>query len=209
MKAGKTARMWPTLGSACALLLAALTAAVYRAPEVLAPVDAAALAAGQPLQTYAGVQVFLAITALGGGVGIIAVAIGFGYLARLSTAQVIRLTFTLTTVAVACRVVKALTERARPEAVLWLEPLSAFSFPSAHAASALALYGFIAAHLYARSRSFVLASLPLLIALLVGASRVVLGAHHVSDVIGGFLLAGAVLSAAFLLPIGRWVKRYG
>lgn len=88
---------------------------------------------------------------------------------------------------------KVLVARARPE---FIEGFAASSpsFPSSHAVAALAGYGFLAWALArdARTATRWLAALAaaLLVAVVAG-SRVVLGLHHASDVVGGLLLAGA------------------
>lgn len=197
------------LGALSAVLFVLLALALYVAPEALDAVDVWAAMQVAPLQTLAGIQVFLALTALGGGVGIIAVAIGFAYIARLPTAQVLRLTFLLVAVAVADKVLKEAFVRARPDALAWFDALPSYSFPSAHASAALALYGFIAIVLYERTRRASYTFIPGLTILLVGLSRIVLGAHHFSDVIGGYLIGIAVLALALVLPFERLTQRYG
>jgi membrane-associated phospholipid phosphatase len=61
-----------------------------------------------------------------------------------------------------------------------------FSFPSGHAQHAVLVWGLLAAHV--RRRSFTLAAAG--IAFLIGFSRVALGVHFPSDVLGGWILGG-------------------
>lgn len=78
---------------------------------------------------------------------------------------------------------------ARPEGAFYIE--DSFAFPSGHVALAVALYGFL---LYIVSRhdphplknplSIILFSLIILI----GASRLYLGVHHLSDVLAGYFI---------------------
>ncbi len=91
---------------------------------------------------------------------------------------------------------KFLTGRSRP-AVASIHEASA-SFPSGHAALSLFFFGFLA-YLLARevnkkNRSLLIFTAGLLISGLIGASRVYLNVHWVSDVFGGFALGAAVLS---------------
>ena len=73
-----------------------------------------------------------------------------------------------------------------------------YSFPSGHSASAVAAYGSLAAHEKKRKWLWVLA---VVLPLLVGFSRVYVGAHFPTDVLCGWVL-GAVIVA--LIP---WLRR--
>jgi len=96
---------------------------------------------------------------------------------------------------------------ARPRRLDWVvRHETAFSYPSSHAAISFGFYGLWAAMIWrselSRSvRAFVPA---LLVALVLGIcwSRLALGAHFLTDLIGGALLACALLSAAVaILPL--------
>jgi len=96
-------------------------------------------------------------------------------------------------------VVKLLVERPRPtdEVVRVLSQVGEFSFPSGHVASYVSFYGllfFFAYALFARSwwRTAVLVLLGLPIGL-VGLSRIYLGHHWASDVVGGYAIGLAYL----------------
>ena len=73
-----------------------------------------------------------------------------------------------------------------------------YSFPSGHSANAVTVYGSLAVHEKKRKLLWVLA---ILLPLLVGFSRVYVGAHYPTDVICGWLL-GALIVA--LIP---WLRR--
>jgi undecaprenyl-diphosphatase len=92
-------------------------------------------------------------------------------------------------------------QRARP--LPFFGPaLHTYSFPSGHALNALCFYGTLAVLLGQRGRTWWLrAGLGLVAAslvLLIGVSRVYLGVHYPSDVIGGYLAAAIWLSAVGL-----------
>lgn len=80
---------------------------------------------------------------------------------------------------------------------------TSFGFPSGHAANAAGIWGLLAASIKRRWFSILL----ILIIFLIGFSRMVLGVHFISDVLGGWLL-GTILLILFIRlekPITRWV----
>jgi membrane-associated phospholipid phosphatase len=168
--------------------------------------DSAATHAFTPFQALPWVAWFIAITSVGNSLAIIAVAVGVALLIRHDRLLVARLAFALLATASSVELVKQAIARARPDALAWIGPLHSFSFPSGHAASAMALFGFlaiIAFRLRSRVRRFTaLAALGLLI-LGIGASRIVLAAHYASDVLAGYALGLFWLSLAFLVPAPR------
>ena len=91
---------------------------------------------------------------------------------------------------------KQIFARARPDIVPHLDSFGNLSFPSGHATSAVAILLLAALLLPKRHRPLWVA-LALSIALLIAASRVLLGVHWPSDVLGGLLLgAGFALAGA-------------
>ncbi|MET0740838.1 MAG: phosphatase PAP2 family protein [Candidatus Nanopelagicales bacterium] len=107
-------------------------------------------------------------------------------------------------------VVKWLVERERPE----VDPLTGFagsSFPSGHTASAAACWAAIALvlgrHHSRRTRS-VLAGVAAAIAILVAASRALLGVHWFTDVLAGLALGWGWFTVVAILFGGR-IQRLG
>lgn len=91
---------------------------------------------------------------------------------------------------------KYMVDRSRPTDFLPVVFEASPSFPSMHAALAIALYGFAAYLLclrYPARRSFIAATAILLI-LAVGISRLYLGVHFASDVLSGWLVGGLWLA---------------
>jgi len=100
---------------------------------------------------------------------------------------------------VAHYVIKHLVERARPDEGMWLISEDGFSFPSGHANASFVFYLFLMVLLRRYliigksygAANFVSVILPLLVAF-IGGSRIYLGVHYPTDIIGGWLL-GCVL----------------
>jgi membrane-associated phospholipid phosphatase len=91
---------------------------------------------------------------------------------------------------------KLLVSRPRPEGEGAMVDASGFGFPSAHSASAVALYAMlalIAASLLNRHLRLATYLTAGAVVVLVGLSRVYLGAHYPTDVLAGWLTGGVVV----------------
>ncbi|KAB2867473.1 MAG: phosphatase PAP2 family protein [Anaerolineae bacterium] len=97
---------------------------------------------------------------------------------------------------------KRLFERARPDVFLPLTTTHGYSFPSGHTTSAAAFYGLLAVWLW-RTQHRAWAVLAGLWVLMVGVSRVYLGAHYPSDV-----LAALALGVIWIFVVMRIYDRY-
>ena len=97
-------------------------------------------------------------------------------------------------------VAKGLAERPRPDEHGAMVESGGFSFPSAHSASAVALYVMLAVIAGSALRGRVRDSawaVAIALALAIGVSRVYLGAHYPTDVLAGWLTGG-------ILVVGSW-----
>lgn len=107
---------------------------------------------------------------------------------------------------------KALIERPRPNAtIIGFVPIEmrGFSFPSGHSVLSASIYGFllviIIINIKGRLR-IAAASFLVILLILIGLSRIYLGAHYLSDVIGGLLLGSAwcaLLTVLFLYTLDK------
>jgi undecaprenyl-diphosphatase len=95
--------------------------------------------------------------------------------------------------------VKELVGRPRPPTVILLKPVAGPCFPSGHATQAAAVYGMLAALAAASTprwpRKVAAWTLAVVIAGLVAVSRLYLGAHWLTDALGGLALGAAWLFA--------------
>jgi undecaprenyl-diphosphatase len=138
----------------------------------------------------AGTQTILAITAA--AVGLLAA------FRHWRAAVALALSVALSQAVVAA--VKVLVSRPRPDEGPAIGDPSGFSFPSAHSATAVALYAMlalIAAGVCPRRFGPALYAAAALIAVMVGASRIYLGVHYPSDVLAGWLIGAIIVVASW------------
>lgn len=115
-------------------------------------------------------------------------------------------TFDIVGVTILNQVVKHIMRRDRPD-VLRLVNESGYSFPSGHSMVSMALYGIIIFLIYKNVKNKYLKitfiTLLSLLIVLIGLSRVYVGVHYVSDVLGGFILGLVYL----IIYIGLYNKK--
>lgn len=103
---------------------------------------------------------------------------------------------------------KAVFARSRPLHDHGLVEATGWSFPSGHASGALLVYGMLA-YLVVRHTRVVLhlpvATVAIVLVILVGASRVILQVHYLSDVLAGYMSAAAWIAICIAaLEALRW-----
>lgn len=195
--------LWLAAVHACLL---ALIFAVVRV-HALTNLDLSIAHAFTSLRTPTVTAFMLAATSLGNTFSIVVIAAGASLTFLLSKKNKLLsagLVCTVLGAKVSETLLKILIERDRPNSDA-LFHLDTFSFPSGHATAAAALFGYLGLvliRLYPRWRIAIAVCMSVVI-LLIGLSRVYLGVHFPSDIIGGYLL-GAVW-----VLVGVWVVRYG
>ena len=101
---------------------------------------------------------------------------------------------------------KFLFKRERPFDLMLIEE-SGYSFPSGHTMVACIFYGFIIWLInksnYSRKIKIVINSFLIILIILIGISRIYLGVHYVSDVIGGYLI-----SISYLIIFTHFIDKY-
>lgn len=143
------------------------------------------------------------VTALGGATVLFLVVFAIsGYLflqGRHKTALLVVLNSVAGAMAV--ELLKQFFERPRPSIVPHLRRVVSDSFPSGHAMQSAILYltlGALMMHVAERRLTKVFCiGMAILLTLLVGVSRVVIGVHYPTDVVGGWILG-------FLWAMGAW-----
>ena len=105
---------------------------------------------------------------------------------------------------------KLIFQRPRPQ-LAWAHVQPEYSFPSGHAMNSIVFYvavALIAWILWGRRVGLIATVLAIVLALLIGTSRIYLGYHYFTDVLGGFLAGAAwLIIVAAALDGGLWLSR--
>jgi undecaprenyl-diphosphatase len=155
-------------------------------------------------------SVMLTVTNLGAPALLLVVALGLGWAWwswRQTSLPVVMLLSAWLGAEVLFNVAKILVDRSRPPFALAAdaEHFGGLAFPSGHATQSAAVWGMVAAlallSANTRQAKTAVCATVMAIALVVGVTRVYLGAHWTSDVLGGWLLGG-MWTAALVWLIG-------
>ena len=191
-------------GAIGAVLLFVAMAAAVRAGTFQA-LDRALIEGARAISTPALDRIMLIITSLGWGPLVVAECLAvsvWSWLRGDRVAAIALSTIGLSVVA-ATDLLKSGFGRARPD--LLRHDLVTFAFPSGHSMTALAVYGMLFAVLARRlPRARAVCWIAgVLVALLVGLSRVYLAVHWPTDVVGGWAFGGVLLCLGALALL-RW-----
>ena len=173
-------------------------AAVLAGRGALAFIDHPFLALVATMQNEVLTQSMRTITALGSGTVIVGLSIigAAWFFYRGMMAHAAALVTSVGGAAFVAAVMKWILARPRPPGVQTLAEHT-FSFPSGHAALSLAFFGILVYFLLRHTSRFPLKILAVIAGIVVigaiGVSRIYLGAHWPSDVVGSYVLVGAWL----------------
>lgn len=155
-----------------------------------------------PLMT----AIFLTFTQIGSLIGTLIIFLILLYLFRRFRwrAESILLTSVVLATPILNIILKELFQRARPTANQLID-ISGYSFPSGHTMYAASLYGItltlIWFKLKRRSERIFLTFVILATITIIAASRIYLGVHYPSDIIGGIFASTFIISLTFYLYI--------
>lgn len=134
----------------------------------------------------------------------------FSLLKNKRTAAYITLNLFISTIL--SHILKFIFARPRPNNIRLVQE-SGFSFPSAHAMIGISYYGFliylIVKHAKKKSIKYLVAIGISILIILVGLSRVYLGVHYFSDIIGGFIFGAIYLLIYIYIYERRIAKQDG
>jgi membrane-associated phospholipid phosphatase len=167
----------------------------------LAAFDRRAADAIQSLGSHTATTVMKAFTTAGSGLSVtmIALLIVLGLLAIGYRRELIFFAGVIAGSSLLNLLLKQIFHRARPD-IHRIVAAAGYSFPSGHSMGAFTLYGlsvyFLWKHLPRAWMRVIVAAIGSIMILMIGISRIYLGVHYPSDVIGGYLISGAWLAAS-------------
>lgn len=153
-------------------------------------------------------SIFKIITNLGGAIGIVTTTILILIFMKHKKYK-FYIVFNLIMVTILNQMIKYIVQRPRPIEHRIIDQFG-YSFPSGHSMVSMAFYGFLVYFIYKNMKNKLLklvlcTGLSFLI-LLIGISRIYLGVHYASDVIGGFCLSISYL-IVYVKMIGKNIKK--
>jgi undecaprenyl-diphosphatase len=158
-------------------------------------------------------NVMFAVTSLGATVTVtcIAVALGLYLLWRRQFYWIAALVLSVPGGGLLNRVLKYAFHRSRPHFNDPILKLTSYSFPSGHTMMATVLYGVIAAYVFTQTNDWRVRLLSVVAAgfliAMVACSRIYLGAHYLSDVLGAMAEGLAWLSLCLTAVYSVWRSR--
>jgi undecaprenyl-diphosphatase len=131
-------------------------------------------------------------------------ASGLLWWGRRDRDAVVYLWVALAGAAVLYQTLKVLIGRARPPVSQMLTHTGGYAYPSGHATQAITVWGLLAVlavtHLRRRTPRALVLGIATVVIVLVGVSRIYLGVHWVTDVVGGYALGATWIALLLALP---------
>lgn len=185
--------------------LAFLLLAVLVTVGMTQPLDQAIITSIHTAISPIATSFFLAVTQFGGSVVVTAVSVAIlaVLLLRKKRQQAIFFSAVMAGMLVLNVIFKHLIGRQRPDAAGWLVHETGLSFPSGHATAVMALGLALCVLLWSTAWRWVVASIAAIYIIVISVSRLYLGVHFPSDILGGWLLSIAWVSAVALI-LRRW-----
>ncbi|KIL41425.1 hypothetical protein SD70_07210 [Gordoniibacillus kamchatkensis] len=170
--------------------------------NAIAEFDRSVAAFIQGLESPPLTQVMIFFTNIGAGWPVVAIAIAimaFLYIVLRHRKELLLFVAVVAGSTLLNEILKHVFQRARP-VVHRIVEANGFSFPSGHSMAAFSLYGVASfllwRHIPTAFGRVILILISVAMIALIGISRIYLGVHYPSDVLGGFLASGAWLAAA-------------
>ena len=144
------------------------------------------------------------ITNIGDPIATLAIAICVGLYGLFYNIKLAQASLLIPATLMIGAVIKFIFQRARPlNEYIGLIKIDTYSFPSGHSSGAMVAYGLLAYVAFCKLPApfnYIVSMALITVPILVGLSRIYLGAHYPSDVLAGWLL-GALALAVIVLVI--------
>ncbi len=152
--------------------------------------------------------IMLFISYLGSAITLITLSIAF-IIAFKNKKDAIYVSINLAIIFLLNRILKLVVARPRPN-VMRLTSEDGYSFPSGHSMVSMGYYGFLIYLIYKNIKNkklkYTLITFLSILILLIGISRIYLGVHYATDVIGGFIIATVYLAIFIKIIYRKKVK---
>ncbi len=200
--------LWAFIISVVSLIGFSLMAILISRHQILA-FDSAIISYIQGLETptLTAIMKFFTFVGSGNAIFVIAVVVMFFlYVLLHHRSELVFFAIVIAFASLLNQMLKDFFHRARPDFHRLVE-IGGYSFPSGHAMAAMAVYGALAfilwRHIPTRIGRSILIILSAIMIFMIGISRVYLGVHYPSDIIGGYF------ASALWLTIAIWFyQRY-
>lgn len=159
----------------------------------------------QGFETPVLTMIFKTFTTIGSGVGVTLITIGMCgvfYFLLKQKHEAILLAITVVSTIMLNEALKQVYKRARPEIHRLME-IGGFSFPSGHTMMAFSLYGMLTYLLWhtvkQQKTRIIVAFVTMMIAFTIAISRIYVGVHFPSDIVGGILCSTFWVATVLLI----------